>query len=89
MNIHLEGNILELQERWVRRLSIGKDQFVYFRQEERSEEGRKGGALAMSFLKALDPHPALLVVRAVVTLENTSGLPFGKELLKHFNLVTL
>ena len=47
---------------------------LYCRQGEKSEEGRKGEALAMSTLKAWDPHPALLVVRAVVTMGNTSGL---------------
>ena len=36
----------------------------------------------MSTSKALDPHPALLVVRAVVTLENISGLLVEEKTFK-------
>ena len=41
----------------------------------------------MSTLKTLDLHPALLVVRAVVMLGNTSGLLLEEESLKLCNIV--
>ena len=43
VNIHLEGNILELQERWVRRLSIGKINLCISgkrREAKRKERGK-------------------------------------------------
>ena len=46
----------------------------FFRQEGKNVEGRKGEVQATSTLRAWDPPPALLVVRAVVTTGNTSGL---------------
>ena len=48
--------------------------FVFSRQEGKNVEGRKGEVQATSTLRAWDPPPALLVVRAVVTMGNTSGL---------------
>ena len=46
----------------------------FSRQEGKNVEGRKGEVQATSTLRAWDPPPALLVVRAVVTMGNTSGL---------------
>ena len=52
----------------------GPHNYLFFsRQEGKNVEGRKGEVQATSTLRAWDPPPALLVVRAVVTMGNTSG----------------
>ena len=55
VNIHLEGNILELQERWVRRKELQKGNNSVFQARGEKRRGKKGGSPSNEYLESLGP----------------------------------
>ena len=55
VNIHLEGNILELQERWVRRKELQRGNNSLFQARGEKRRGKKGGSPSNEYLESLGP----------------------------------
>ena len=55
VNIHLEGNILELQERWVRKIELRKGNNSVFQARGEKRRGKKGGSPSNEYLESLGP----------------------------------
>ena len=55
VNIHLEGNILELQERWVKKIELRKGNNSVFQARGEKRRGKKGGSPSNEYLESLGP----------------------------------
>ena len=55
VNIHLEGNILELQERWVRRKELQRGNNSLFQARGEKRRGKKGGSPSNEYLESIGP----------------------------------